>query len=109
VPTSDDYSTAASRFRSLATTLESTAVTPGSERWGAFGHGPVADAIEVQLSAVAGDVAVAAAECRRLAAVCAARAEICAQYRQDMYRYWIRALIDPLARRPTRPAPWVDL
>lgn len=110
MPTADDYTAAARRFRAIAEQLVREA---GAQRaWdpaGYMGDGPVHTAVDESLGATRTALVDASDHLVTIATVCDRRAEVCAEYRRAMRRYRSLPLIVQLiTSAPPRPARWAD-
>lgn len=110
MPTADDYSAAASRFRAIAEQLAREAGAHRSWNAAAFvGGGPVRDSVDDSLGTIRSALADASDHLLSLATVCDRRADLCAEYRRAMQRYRALPLIVQLVTsEPPRPARWAD-
>lgn len=110
MPTADDYTAAASRFRSAADRLVREA--GAAQTWDPsrhLGEGPVLASIDDSLTTIRASLGAAADHLVSLAVECDRRAEVCEAYRRAIGRYgqlpWIEQIVTPV---PSRPAWWAD-
>lgn len=110
MPTADDYTAAASRFRATAEQLAREAGAQTAWDPSRFlGDGSVATTVADSLAEVRAALTAASDHLATLAVTCDRRAEVCAAYRREVWRYsqlplLVRLVVSP----PTRPARWAD-
>ncbi len=110
MPTADEYTDAARRFRSTAEQLAREAGAQVAWRkvdW--MGDGPARTVVEESLTVAGRSIVEASADLVELAAECDRRAAVCAAYRRALDRYRQLPFLDQLlTAAPVRPARWAD-
>lgn len=110
MPTRADYESTASLFRNQARSYRDIAAfTPRGTAASFCNEGPATATIDAAVLRVLGHVRAAADELDRAAAECDRRAEVCAQFRRAVDRYWsLPYEVRELTPYPARPASWAD-
>jgi hypothetical protein len=107
MPRASTYRDAAHDLRGISARLADLAIAHRSLDAAAIGAlGPVADRHDDALAEVGRDLATAADELLRLAAVCERRAIVCEEYARRVTEYWTQPVLERSASVPSPPARW---